>query len=477
MNKENKILEDQAWASMHELLDAEMPQKKKRTPFLIWCFSLGCLVVASAIFAYAFIGEKKYTQQNNDVQSFIYAQTNEGVEKSDLSDKSIEDQTQKHIVVKDVVVKDEALEYKGVSNENNSTTDNDKLPAEGNTTIGKTNTINNIKGTKSKSVTNEYVNYDIDQNSIQYLNTTSEIIKFHVSDNVGINSDEVLNNNSLSIKQGDTIEVNSMKEESINNISNYESVISIALIPSRNIEIESLNIYKVLNILRIIPSTVTQLSYAIDNGHSTLSCGLFSSFQYLDSSFNGFDLGVQIAYRKGRWLTNYKIGFENLSNRDDQVLSDSRIGVIALEPEDIFTNSANAGLDLDDIILDKRSLILEATIGYDIGHRLSLSSGLGYKRLIQTNTRSIFGLTPDNQSGFGDDASLGDIELNVFDNSTLLNDPTVNRNRWYMPVEVSYNVMSNINVGIGSQFFLNSSFAEFEEINNSFYARLSYHFQ
>jgi len=109
-------------------------------------------------------------------QSFIYAQTNEGVEKSDLSDKSIEDQTQKHIVVKDVVVKDEALEYKGVSIENNSTTDNDKLPAEGNTNIGKTNTINNIKGTKSKSETNEYVNYDIDQNSIQYLNILSYLM-------------------------------------------------------------------------------------------------------------------------------------------------------------------------------------------------------------------------------------------------------------------------------------------------------------
>jgi len=101
-------------------------------------------------------------------------------------------------------------------------------------------------------------------------------------------------------------------------------------------------------------------------------------------------LGVQIAYRKGRWLTNYKIGFENLSNRDDQVLSDSRIGVIALEPEDIFTNSANAGLDLDDI------------------------------------------------SGFGDDASLGDIELNVFDNSTLLNDPTEKKTLLLKPIYTSY---------------------------------------
>ena len=477
MKKEDKTLENQAWDRMEGILDQEMPVKKSNRSGLFWWIGL-CALVLMSIFAYA---NHDIFSDDSDVIALGGGQAiaaNSAVEnktinsdpKSKAEDKSKnenasyqnnndQDDEEVKLIEETIVDTKEVGEISQIKN----------LVVKYNLPIKESvlnNTAKNISSTSDNGIKSVDIAEDYNQGILNKFDTSKgrADIKKNLNQVYGVDySSEGFNNKESTIESEG---VNVIAEHSMKRVQ-FKSV---NLLPISNIDLIYYN-------ETIKPGEEQLVNVLIDKGNWLF--GGFGSFQYLDKYFRGFDVGVTSAYNGGgKFSVGMKIGYEKSQNTQDPVLSNARVGVVVsvddFSPElsdgSIFNSTQNAGFELNDVILSMNNLMMETTVSYRFHSKFSLTSGLGYKRLMSISSRLISGLEPQ------DGQVNVDFNAYFLDSQELLQSESINRNRFYIPLEAQYSPIDKVIIGIGSQMFINKNFEEFDEGPKSLYARLSFMF-
>jgi len=474
MKNKDKILEDQAWAQMEHLLDLELPQKRKRRSAVIWWIGL-CLLVAGSISALYLMDSLQSIEalNENSISTQIFA-------KSNSVDSNLMTQNEGNIQ-KSIADADDILPMKKVKRDKNRSAVKETIGASvsSKSIDVKTNEITNAKSTyvasSSKlSTVNDVVEINevtevLNENQNQKF--SNEASRAELKSRIASRYKESYGRDGFKKKKIELSGIQNGSEE----IDLFDSesaflVPTLTLLPSVDEKVNSLN-----NSMDYIVFDDAKVDLAKDKtSTSTWHFGVFSSYQYVDKYFKGFDLGGLVEYQKDNFSIGFKLGYERIINTTDVVLANASVGVVAMSPDNILNSSKTAGFQLNDIILSRQNWISEITLAYSLPLGFSVSSGLGYKRLFRVNTRSISAVDPGDQMSFGDIDSFADFER--LSNSNVLDDPTVDRNQFYIPIEFRYNPLRNIQIGLGTQLLLNTSFSEFNENNKSIYGRVSYRF-
>ena len=471
MKKEDKILENQAWDRMERILDQEMPVKKSNRRGLFWWIGL-CALVLMSIFAYANLD---VFSDDSDVTALGESQV--FAEKSVLNNKTIESDPKSKTEVKS-------------KNENTSYQNDDKVKFSEEALI---DTKENADRNEIKSSVNKYSlpakERALNIAAINTSSTSDSIIKSVVI--AEDNSQDILNKFDTSKGRADIkkdlnqVYGEDLSSKGFNNKGSWikrDDVKVTTESSTRMTAFEAVNILPMSNIDLLydhetIKPDGDQFVNVLNEKGNWLFGG-FGSFQYLDKYFRGFDVGITSAYNNGgKFSVGMKIGYEKSQNTQDPVLSNARVGVVVpvddFSPElsdgSIFNSTQNAGFELNDVILNVNNLIVESTVSYNVYSKFSFSSGIGYKRLMSISSRPISGLDPNVQLD-------PDFNKNTLNTQELLNSESVNRNRFYIPIEAQYSPVDKITFGIGSQIFINKNFETFDEGPRSLYARLSFMF-
>ena len=474
MKDKDKILEDQAWAQMEHLLDLELPQKRKRRSAVIWWIGL-CLLVAGSISALYLMGSfQSIEAQNENGNAIPILAKSNSVDSNLMTQNEGDDQ-------KNMDDADDIIPMKKVKSDKNRSAVKETIGASvsSKSIDVKTNEITNAKSTYVASSTK--------------LSTVNDVVE--INEVVGVLNENKNQKFSNAASRAELKRrIASRYKESYGRDGFKKKKIELSGIQNGSEEIdlfdnESAFLVPTLTLLPSVDEKVNSLNKSMDyivfddakvylakdkTSISTWHFGVFSSYKYLDKYFKGFDVGGLVEYRKEKYAIGFKLGYERIINTTEEVLVNAAVGVIATSPENILNNSKTAGFQLSDILLSRQNWISEITLAYSLPLGFSVSSGLGYKRLFRVNTRSISAVDPGDQMSFGDIDSFADFER--LSNSSVLDDPTVDRNQFYIPIEFRYNPLRNIQIGLGTQLFLNTSFNEFQETNRSIYGRVSYRF-
>ena len=470
MKKEDKILGDQAWAHMESILDTEMPQKKKRRFGIFWWIGLSALVVVS-IFLYMEMDEfNEESVKRNSIASPIYAGNVDDEEsKTPISSREENEWAEDRAAVASIT------DIK--ANAENINAANRKMKL-----LTGSNSKNNSQFESSKA---KYKGLEKSMPDVidQSDNGTDAEVSMTTNN-------QTENHKTFDSKRGR----NAIKQQLNQLYGDEQSTKGFKKSinePSEEKQVESI-VRELIESLIAIPTQLCELDYSTEDiafhqpqksdvvntskWRGDWRFGAFTSYQYLDKYFKGYDLGISTTYHMGRVGVGLKLGYEEYGNTTDQVLGNAKIGVPLSSPENtILQSSRTAGFKLNDLILQKNNLMTELTLSYNVDGGIWVSSGLGYKRLLDITTRSIIGYTPDSTSSGTDfdPNALGDV-LFDFNGNQVLSNPTVNRNRFYIPIEVSYMPIDNLQLGVGTQLFLNNSFDEFDEKDVSLYLRMSF---
>ena len=471
MENEDKVLADQAWGRMEEILDQQMPVIEKRRRSLFWWIGLSALILVS-ILAYA----------NIDV----------------FSDQSDINQVKENQIFAD----NKVVGINGATRAQNNTTEvesiieNTDSPLDDELALGEIPHVgakNIIESTELKKAQKKYK-----------LDSKESDVNRHISDNFPASVTKshsvafAQDHQQRTLKKFDTKQGRNDIKNELSKIYNDDYASGVFEINKNTVENADVKMNTEVSIDRSdlaildkLPVSISVLRY--DNRTFNLSenqmvgvvksngdwmFGGFASYQYLDKYFMGYDIGITSTYdRGGRFGLGMKMGYERLQNTNSPVLSDARVGVPVLNPDgssidangSIFNSTKNAGFELNDVLLSINNLMMEFTVSYKMSSRFSLSSGLGYKRLLSVSTRPISGLDSD---------SLSDpnFELNTLDNYEVLNSPSVNRNKFYIPIETQFTLKKKLIFGIGTQLSINRNFEKFDEKATALYTRVSFRF-
>lgn len=456
MKEKEKILVDQAWEQMESILDTHMPVKKKKLIGLWWWIGLSALVIASTL-VYFTISDKDIKENSEMAKTkAVYATNNlkkEDVDSHKKEDVRIEDVNQNKLVKQERNSIDQDTESLKLEKDKQESITAKKMEINNSNFSNKSririeDSFNNFaKENVSKEIPASVSSMGID-----------DLLTINEKSNPEKNPAEGIENSHLQIYP---------KDEGVNLLQNQvrtpiSSVLNIPVLS--NIEFNSLVEKKDIEIQsKIIPFAAPL------NG--AWRFGFFTSYQYIDNYFNGFDFGIEATYEYNYFGIGAKVGLERLRNSSEQVLQNASIGVFSAPNTTLLQSSRSAGFELNDLILEKNNLLAEFNLSYSLPWHFNVASGIGYKRLIDVTTRSISGFIPDDMSNsdFDPESSSNDL----LDGTEVIDNPTVNRNRFYLPIELRYRPLKYVQVGVGSQLFLNSVFEDFDEKRRSLYARLS----
>ncbi len=456
MKEKEKILVDQAWEQMESILDAHMPVKKKRLIGLWWWIGLSALVITSTL-AYFMLSDNDVKEKsgmatadavyatNNLKREDVNAQINADIENEEVNQNKLVNQELNGIdhnseSLKLAKEKQELITAKSFEINNSNPIDNNRIEPE--------QSFNNIA--------KEKVSREI----------PDSIFSIGIDDQLSINEKSGVEKDLAEGMVNDNLEINA-KDEEVNLLKNQirTPIVSIVNIPViTNIGFNSLVEKKdIENQSKIIPVT-SPLS-------GVWRFGVFTSYQYIDKYFTGFDLGLEATYECNYFGIGAKFGIERLRNSSEQVLQNAAIGVSSTPSTTLLQSSRSAGFELNDLILEKNNFLAEFNLSYSLPWHFNVATGIGYKRLLNVTTRSISGFVPDDMSNADFDPESSSNEL--LDGTEVIDNPSVNRNRFYLPIELRYRPFKYVQVGVGSQLFLNNVFEDFDEKNRSLYARVS----
>ncbi len=473
MKKEDKKLENKAWEQMESILNQEMPVKQQKRLGLFWWMGLSSFLLISFL-AYIYIDfpsvqsvakegfESKIIAKESELKSKSSESNLKSVDGNVSSVNNDKNEIGKHVEI-DEVSNIKNLDLQEQNLENNPIVHNGFLSKKSRDQF----TGESILFASQKSI----------ESQVPTLAKGSEVFnEFNTSD-----GKESIKNRLKGIYKDPYIRVGlENKEETVANVQAVDNNET----PNGTIgfvKLDRLPIY--FSTLYYNSDTVTVdenqfVNFEKDKGN--WSFGGFTSYQYVDMYFRGYDLGSIVTYDQGgRWSLGARCGFERLTNTKTPVLKDAIVAVPwgsnvlsndqELNDGSIFNSTQSAGFELRDVITSRNDLMMEVVFFYQVSTKISLSSGFGYKRLLSVHTRSISAFDDDSQSFINNNK-------NSLNSSEILNTSSVNRNRLHIPLEIKYEPIERIAFSLGSQVFLNNNFKEFNEKARSIYARVSFKF-
>ena len=473
MKEEDKILEDQAWSRMAEILDQQMPQQEKRRSTFFWWIGMSALFLVSA-FAYVYLDFSDNSMVGSEVQDKQLFADNGSMNNEDISNGKIGSRESK--------LENDSYE--------NASINIASLSPDG--AVEETDDVVRV----AVDAIDEQSNFERSPNNNNNNNEKySDMVESPAS--IQINDEKSLSISAeidIVLSVGDQVQ-NKAKRSEVDNVLHSSDFMTakaeVSIDSGDQFNVESVQISKGVSIIDRLPMATLDLRYESKKYHlaqdrfmnvaevsGAFLFGGYGSFQYWNEYFMGYDFGLTASYRRSKYGLSLNVGFERIHNRKETVLADAVVGVLVTDDNGSFeinngailNNSRNAGFQLQDIILSRSSLMMELKASYRFTSKFSFSSGFGYKRLQSVSTRPINGIEQDIQQDFNPDG------LVVLDGDQVLNSTLVNRNRFYVPFEVNYVLFDNVDIGLGTQYFINKSFDLFDEKNKSIYSRISIKF-
>ena len=455
MKENNKILTDKAWEQMESILDVHMPVKKKRFLSMWWSIGVSALLLLSTLVYFSW-------SSSNTIDPNVKLET-----------QSVYANNEKHIASQEKNKQSVSVDSDIIHAKNNSKTRNESFSA---------NTKQSDNYLKKKNIVTDYNNTGaenyLESKAIEfdYSKVNEEIVKESIIPkeinkkiNSSIGRKELKKQlNKLYIADIANLEIEIKEEltaEESYHTQDRSRLESIGYLPFKWSE-------KLNSVLRDeIVDNRSSLITVNPKPSGNWEFGVFGSYHLVDNDFKGYDIGLTTTFRKGNFGIGLKLGYDHLENTTEQVLQNASLGLSNSSNSNLLQDSRSAGFALSDLILEKNNFMSEANLYYFGPWNMSFSSGIGYKRLLDVSTRAINGFIPDDMAATDFEPEADSNQL--LDASLILEDPSVSRNRFYIPFELGYRPLKNVQIGIGTQFFINNVFNDFEEKNRSFFGRIS----